>query len=180
MVIAVPRFKTYLHIAMALALLCGCQSPETKRKKALSTLRVHLAVNRETTERTEQVPIWREHPFMVNVQKSPFLTEANVTQAKVVEVVGGFALRLQFDHEGTLLLEQYSRGNPGAHFAIFSQFAGPPDEKLNKGRWLAAPGINRHIANGVLVFTPDATREETDQIASGLNNLAKKLEKTSE
>src|SRR5258708_14008927 len=180
MVIAVPRFKTYLQITMALALLCGCQSPETTRKKALSTLRVHLAVDREDDDRNEQVAIWREDPFMVNVQKTPFLTEASVTEAKVVEVVGGFALRLQFDHEGTLLLEQYSRGNPGAHFAIFSQFASPPEEKLNKGRWLTAPGINRHIANGVLVFTPDATREETDQIASALNNLAKKLEKTSE
>jgi len=180
MVIAGPRFKTYLHITMALALLCGCQSPETKRKKQFSTLHVHLEVSRETTERTELVPIWREHPFMVNVQKSPFLTEANVTQAKVIEVVGGFALRLQFDHEGTLLLEQYSSGNLCKHFAIFSQFASPPDEKLNKGRWLAAPSINKHIANGVLVFTPDATREETDQIALGLNNLAKKLKKTSE
>src|SRR3954453_7725931 len=134
MVTAVRRFKTYLHITMALALLCGCQSPETKRKKALSTVRVHLAVKQETTDRTEQVPIWRENPFIVNVQKSPFLTEAYVIEAKVVEVVGGFALRLQFDHEGTMLLEQYSRGNPGGHFAIFSQFASPPDEKLNKGR----------------------------------------------
>src|SRR5437879_13024044 len=100
MVIAVPRFKTYLHIAMALALLCGCQRPETKRKKALSTLRVHLAVNREPTDRTEQVPMWREHPFMVNVQRTPFLTEANVTEAQAVEVLGGFAVRLHFDHEG--------------------------------------------------------------------------------
>ena len=172
------RFNTYL--LLALALVCGCQSPETKRKKQFSTLRVHLEVNRDATDRNELAPISRANPVMVNVQKSPFLTEANVTQAKVVEVVGGFALRLQFDHEGTLLLEQYSRGNPGAHFAIFSQFAGPPDEKLNKGRWLAAPSINRHIANGVLVFTPDATREETDQIALGLNNLAKKLKKTPE
>ena len=84
MVIAVPRFKTYLLMAMALALLCGCQSPETKRKKALCTLRVHLAVNRETTDRTEQAPIWREHPFMVNVQKSPFLTTSTAPQKSAV------------------------------------------------------------------------------------------------
>jgi hypothetical protein len=177
MVIVGSRFKLYLLTLIALALLPGCQTPEAKRKKQYSTLRIHLESKTDTTDRTEQAPIWREHPFTVNVQKVPFLTEANVTQAGVVEVVGGFSLRIQFDHEGALLLEQYSMLNPGKHFAIFSQFVSAPDEKLNNGRWLAAPSITKHITNGVLVFTPDATREESDQIVLGLNNLAKKLEK---
>ena len=45
---------------------------------------------------------------------------------------------------------------------------------MAEGRWLAAPRINKRIADGVLVFTPDATREEAEQIALGLNNLAQK------
>jgi preprotein translocase subunit SecD len=180
MVIVRSPFKLYLLTMIALALLSACQSPETKRQKQFSTLRIHLESKTETTDRTQQAPIWREHPFTVNVQKVPFLTEANVAQASVIEVVGGFAVRIQFDHEGSLLLEQYSMLNPGKHFAIFSQSASPPDEKLNNGRWLAAPSISKHITNGVLVFTPDATREESDQIVLGLNNLAKRLEKAPE
>jgi preprotein translocase subunit SecD len=110
------------------------------------------------------------------VQKSPVLDERYVKEAKVVDVRGGFALQFQLDRQGTWLLEQISAQNPGRHLAIFSQFAEPPKEPLNKGRWLAAPSINYRISNGVLVFTPDATREEAEQIVIGLNNVAKKLQ----
>ena len=48
--------------------------------------------------------------------------------------------------------------------------------QLNAGRWLAAPLVQTHITDGLLVFTPDATREEADQIAAGLNTVAKKLQ----
>ena len=174
------RFNTYLCLAAAMAMVCGCQSLETKRKKQFSTLRVHLEANRDTADRNQVVSISRANPVSVNVQKSPFLTEGDVKEAKVVEAVGGFALRLQCDRRGSWLLEQYSTDNLGKHFAIFSQFASPPEGKLNQGRWLAAPRINQRVTNGVLSFTPDATREETEQIALGLNNVAKKLKPAAE
>ena len=96
-------------------------------------------------------------------------------QAKVIDVPGGYELSVQFDTEGAWLLEQYAAASRGQHIAIFSQFADPPDYKLNKGRWLAAPKITAHISNGWLIFVPDATREEAERIATGLNNVAKKL-----
>jgi len=43
------------------------------------------------------------------------------------------------------------------------------------GRWLAAPLINRRMADGMITFTPDASREETEKFVEGLNNSAKKL-----
>jgi hypothetical protein len=39
--------------------------------------------------------------------------------------------------------------------------------------------IARRLTDGVLVFTPNATREEADEIALGLNNVAKKVKKQS-
>ena len=74
-------------------------------------------------------------------------------------------MSIQFDHQGTLLLEQYSTLNRGRKFAIFTQFG----DKLKESRWLAAPIISRRITDGLLMFTPDATREEAEQIARGLN-----------
>ena len=44
-----------------------------------------------------------------------------------------------------------------------------------EARWLAAPRISQRIKDGVLVFTPDATREEAERIVRGLNNVAIKL-----
>ena len=176
MVIAAKGFNTYLLFFMALLLASGCQTPEKKASKRLTVLNVHLE-SRDLPENETQISVSREHPFLLSVQKEPFITQNDVEQAKVVDVVGGFAISIKFDRRSSWLLEQYSSGNFGKHFAIFSQFVMPPDEKLNKGRWLAAPRINRRISNGVLVFTPDATREEAEQIVSGLNNLAKKLKK---
>ena len=74
-----------------------------------------------------------------------------------------------------MLLEQYTSANPGKHMAIFSQFHRAGTEDQNESRWLAGPRITGRISNGVLIFTPDATLEETQLIALGLNNMSKKL-----
>jgi preprotein translocase subunit SecD len=165
------QFNTYLLVALAAALACGCQSSGDKQsKKLLSRLRLHLEMGSNQTKEGESIPVYREKPIWVNVQKTPFLTEANVTGASVVDEVGGYSLRIQFDQDGGVLLEECTTRNRGRRIAIFSQFA----EELKDYRWLAAPVINRRITDGVLVFTPDATREEADEVAVGLNNVAKK------
>jgi hypothetical protein len=107
------------------------------------------------------------------VQNEPFLTEVQVASAKVVDVLGGFDLQIQLNHQGTLLLQQYSADNRGRHYAIFTQFG----EKGKESRWLAAPEFSMLISDGLIQFTPDASREEADEIAIGLNNAAKKNEK---
>jgi preprotein translocase subunit SecD len=187
------RFNIYLSLAVSLILLCGCQSPEHKRHKAFSTLSIHLETGASGMG-TEVVPIYRQNPLSLTVEKQPFLTAGNVVDAKVLNAMGGFVLRLQFDHDGKLLLEEYTGANLGRHMAIFCQFANVTEAseaaseskpwdmraRLNKGRWLAAPRINQRISDGVLTFTPDATREEAEQIATGLNNVAKKAGKKGE
>lgn len=172
--IAWIRFNIILVVLGLVALLSGCST--TNDTKTLSTLRVHLEVNRDATDRNKGVPIYREKPFMVNVDNTPFLTEANVSEAKVIDTVGGYALQIQFERRGTWLLESVSTANKGKRFAIFSQWPNPADKKNPLSRWLAAPVISQRIADGMLVFTPDASREECSQIAAGLNKLAKKLE----
>jgi preprotein translocase subunit SecD len=174
MMIRLERFNTNLWWALAavIALGCGCSSTGDKQsKKALSTMRFHLEATRGGSTETEPVPIFREKPIWVNVEKSAFLTEANVSSASVVDVVGGFALRIQFDQPGTILLETCTAANHGQKMAIFSQFG----EGIKDYRWLAAPVITHRISDGVLIFTPDATREEAQEIALGLNNVSKKV-----
>src|ERR1035441_788734 len=107
-------FNIYLGLVLAAAALCGCStSSKNKGKKQLCTLRLHLEASRDSTAFNEVVPIYREHPVMINVEKIPFLNESNVAGAKVVDEVGGFALRIQFNHAGTALLEECSAGNRG-------------------------------------------------------------------
>jgi len=169
------RFNIYLALFLAACFALGCKTEEGKRKKQLAIIQLLVEMNPDPMGRTQEIKVYREHPVTFTVSRAPFLSEANLKQAQVVEVVGGFALRLDFDHEGGWLLEQYTSGNRGKHIAVFGQWDEQPDAKLNPGRWLAAPLIQNHIADGVFIFTPDATRQEIDNLVLGLNNVAKKL-----
>jgi len=169
----IRRLPFNLYLCVVLAVFVGCQTAERKRKHQPSTLRIHIEVHPDGTNMSEPVPIFRERPVMVNVDKIPALTEMNVTEAKVVDAVGGFAIRLQFDRRGTWLLEQRSVGSRSQRFAIYCQW-GPG---LSERRWLAAPIVGRRISDGVFLFTPDATRAEAEEIVLGLNNIAREVKK---
>jgi preprotein translocase subunit SecD len=174
MMIRLQRFNTYLLVTAAVAAVavCGCQSTDQKLPKSLlSTLRLHLQASFDGSKTNESVPVYREKPVWVTVEQMPFVTEANVSSASVVDGVGGYVLRIQFDHDGTILLEECTAANRGRKMAIFSQFG----KEIKDYRWLAAPMINHRITDGILVFTPDATREEAEEIALGLNNVSKKV-----
>ena len=101
-----------------------------------------------------------------------------MSDARVVDVVGGFALRIAFGRRGGYLLEQATGSNRGKHYVVFSQFPSLQDPKVNQSRWLAAPLIGARLSDGALFFTPDASREEACQIARGLNNVAKENHNT--
>ena len=167
------RFNTYLALALVTVVMCSCQTPERSREKEASTLRLHLEVNPDGTERNMPVPVYREKPVMINVDKMAFLDESSVVEGKIVDTLGGFAIQIQFDRCGSWLLEQYSTARKGKRFAIFSHFGDTPEH----ARWLAAPLVDKRITNGLFVFTPDATRQETERIVRGLNNVAREVKK---
>jgi preprotein translocase subunit SecD len=175
-------FNIYLFLSLTALLFSACQtekqttdktSPKKPNdKKLAAVLRLHLETRADSSPHKETVSILRDNPVQVTIQKSPFLNEANVAAAKVVDAIGGFAISLKFDRRGRWLLEQYSSANSGRRFAIYVQFG----EKMKESRWLAAPLIQRRISDGVLTFTPDATHEEAEQIVKGLTNVAKKVQ----
>ena len=144
-----------------------------RQKGPVGALRVHIQVNPDSLGTSQTISVLRSDPVLVTISNNPILTEANIVAAKVIDAPGGFAIEIQFDENGTWLLEQYSAANPGGHFAIFGQWG----DKLANGRWLAAPLITHRIANGVLAFTPDMSRAEADQLVLGLNNVAAKIRK---
>lgn len=171
MVIRPSRFNIYLLLCSVLVTLTGCQTTESKRLHQLATVRLHLESNVEVANHTEVVSICRAAPMAVNVIKTPFLNESVLASASIIEEHGGFALKLEFNKLGQTILEQYSAVNPNRRFAIRSQFGVEPNVV---DRWLAAPRIPRRIKDGVLIFTPDATLAEAEQIVLGLNNHAEK------
>ena len=169
------RFNIYLSVDMVFVLVNGCKTDE--KDKQLSTLRVHIeAGNVGDPSLLRTITMVRSNPVLITIARDPVLTEANVLAAKVVDNQGGFAIEVQFDENGSWLLEQYSSANPGRHFVIFSLWGDTPAQS----RWLAAPLIAHRIGNGRLVFTPDASREEAEKVALGLNNAAKKFKGAAE
>jgi preprotein translocase subunit SecD len=161
------RFNNYL-LCGAVLLGAGCASSGPKRTaKEAGSLSLFLETNPDNTGRTAVVQVVRAAPVLISIDRSPFLDERNLVQAAVVDAVGGFALQVKFDMHGTLVLDTVTAANKGKRMAIFSMFT--------EGRWLGAPRISTRISDGVLTFTPDATREEAEEIARRLNNVAEAL-----
>jgi preprotein translocase subunit SecD len=158
-------------LVLGILFLTGCETTASSRKgkKEVSTFRVHLETHKDTGDRTRQILFPREQPATLTIEVQPILTEANVAQASVTEGPDGFSLRVQLDRRGVWLLENYSATRIGRRLVIFSDFG--------RERWLAAPVISRRVPDGVLVFTPDATLEEAQRIARGLNYVAAKIRK---
>ncbi len=151
--------------AFIVLLFSGCASKPGKEE--YSALRLYVSVNPDRTGRFQMVSIYRRSPIRLAVSSAPFLDEGYVQEAKVVEAPGGFRLWIQYDRRGAGLLENMTHRFRNRHLAVYGAFP--------EGRWLAAPAIENPIRNGVLVFTPDATREEAKRIAQGLNRLAAKI-----
>lgn len=165
------RINTYLLAAAAAVAAfawlsgAGCSTAQ-KEKMEEASLRLHMQANpdRSAQGNTTNAIIGRVTPFEVTIERLPFLTEFNIERADVADSVAGFSIAVQFTPEGTITLEQYTTAYKGQKMVIGAEFG--------QTRWLAAPVIRQRIADGKLVFTPDATREEAERIVRGLNRVA--------
>lgn len=168
------RYNIYFLVAAALFMGCKSDSPEKtekkKQDKEFSTIRLHMEVNPDGTDRTTTVTVYRANPMLVGMWREAFLDESYLEEATVVEDPGGYSIRLKFDYpRGARFLEMATTSYKGQRIIVESAFP--------EFRCLAAPVITRRIVDGVFEFTPDASREETERIVRGLNNLVKKMKK---
>ena len=160
------RFNLYL---LLLLVACGCSLFHKKKVEKVAAIRIHVEVPVSVPGKSQPIQVLRSQPVVVIVGDEPVLTERNLIAATLLETPGGFAIRMKFDETGSWMLEQATAGNPGKHLVIFAQWG----VTISEGRWLAAPLISRRIPDGMLTFTPDATREEALKLVEGLNHTAK-------
>lgn len=157
-------------ISVLASVVAGCSTSEAgkDRKNKGATLRLHFESVESGSGRTQEISVPRSRPQTVRVTRAPFLDEGYVVGASVLrQADGGHTLAIRFDDQGSFRLQQYTTAHKGYLLVVGSQF---PEH-----RWLAAIKIREPIENGVLMFVPDATAEEAQGIADGLNALAKKL-----
>jgi hypothetical protein len=148
----------------------GCKSnAERQREREISTLKLHLETPADGSPFTMTAKVLRENPVLVSIAGTPFLDETSLERATVVATAGGHAIQLQYDRHGTLVLESVTSNSRGRRIAILATFP--------ESRWLAAPKFSQRLTTGVLTFTPDASREESERIVRGLNRVAQKLKK---
>jgi hypothetical protein len=122
------RFNIYFALA-AVFLAAGCSSIRnvTKSKKEQTTIRLYLESSRADSGSIGKVLVTRKKdPFMV--EREPFLTEADVIKAVLVDDPGGdgsYSIQVAFNDHGTLLLDMITTGSKGKHIIVFSQFPIP-------------------------------------------------------
>ncbi len=181
------RFNSYLLAAVLIG-IAGCATPKDesepksktkakgKGKTSLDDLRalmrLHVQVNSDGTSFTVPATVYRENPVTLTVMATPVIMEANLVKADLIEDTGGFAIRVLFDRQGALLLENATTSYRGSRLVVYGRW-GTDKDALE--RWLGAVFIADRITDGAFTFTPDASREETEAIVRGLNNVAGKL-----
>lgn len=169
--------NSFFLALLALGLLAGCATtPEQQRakeeKQDLSVFRLHREVREEGLgAKTVELP--RRNPMKVAIEKEAFLDERDVIRADVIEVPGGFAIRVECTSHGRMALEMATVTRVGQRILAYGQWTA--GEKETVSRWLAAPLVKRASREGILVFTPDCDREEAVRFVRGLNNVAVKL-----
>jgi hypothetical protein len=168
------RFNHFLVVGLLCVLAWGCNSPgagggkkEQGRKSDATSLAVFQEASADGRGGGTPVPISREQRVPVYIERAPILDDGVVQEAAVVEVYDGFAIQVRFTFHGTLALQAATATKRGSRLAIWARWT--------EERWLAAPLIARTIDDGILTFTPDATRQEAERIVRGLNNMAEKL-----
>jgi preprotein translocase subunit SecD len=169
----IGRFNLYLLASIAAALAaCQTTGPGSVQsgKTDLATVRIHLETHADPIAGTsKQITVGREQPQALYVSGA-MLGEPNLASAQLWDGnEGEYAIHLQFDRDGARTLETLSMSYRGKRLAILSQFPEP--------RWIGTFRMDRRIADGTILFRPDATREEAQRIVSGLNKAVAKLKK---
>ncbi|MFM8471201.1 MAG: hypothetical protein ACKODH_14780 [Limisphaerales bacterium] len=168
------RFNFYLSAVVA-AWLTACETTgpgsTQPRGSDLSTIRLHLETHPDPiTGTSRQITVGREQPQSLYVSGGAMLGEPNLAAAQLWDGnEGQYAIHLQFDRDGARTLETLSMSYRGKRLAIMSQFPEP--------RWIVTFRMERRIADGTILFRPDATREEALRIVAGLNKAVAKLKK---
>lgn len=136
---------------------------KAKKPKPLKFIRVHVEARHDLPERSLTAQIGKDSTRMkINVEKLPILNETHVEAVALLEQIGGFQIRIKFNSIGAKILESYTAAAVGRHLAIVIDV----DEEA---KWIALPLIRTRIGDGVLAFSPDASREIADRLVTGLN-----------
>jgi hypothetical protein len=158
-------FNIYFTVVL-LFVVAGCRSSgRAKDEKKMSAMHLFLETAEDGSPGNGRVLVTRQK-IPMTIQREPFVTELDVAHASLIDDTGGFSIMVAFNEHGTLALDMATVGSKGRHIAVRTQY---PDFT----RWVAAPMITGRIANGVLQFSPDTTREEAVRIVAGLNKVAK-------
>ncbi len=167
-----PLSRFNIILALLLFLPAGCKTSEEKKKaKEATFLRFHLETNVDGTSHNSPVPIYRANPMLVGVERNAVLDEDFMDKVElvVVDEFGNHAIKIIFNETGKRRLDYVTSSYKGRRLAVQARWT--------ESRWLAAPLITKRITDGVFIFTPDATREESERIVAGLNNVIAKLKK---
>lgn len=173
MMVPGSRFNINLVLLVLLAVFgTACKTSEEKEKSNQATfLRFHLETNPIGPRHSMPGLVYRNNPMEIYMERDAVLDEGFMLKAEMVDAdeFGNHAIKIIFDETGTQRLDYLTTSYRGRRLVVNCRWT--------ENRLLGAPLITRRITDGVFVFTPDASREETERIVAGLNNVIAKLKK---
>jgi hypothetical protein len=160
---------------LLLSFVLGCRSIEERRRDRI--LYTELSFHEQaplSSPDTNKVLMAEVAGMKFPMRATPFLSEASLVEAAIIDSPGGgYSLRLKFNDHGRLVVDSFTASNRGRRVGVHVRYGVRKETEVPlKQKWLAAPRISRNLIDGVIVFTPDTTREELDVIVQGLVNAA--------
>ena len=146
--------RRVIRCILALALLCAC-GYTTSLSAQTTKLEVRLAEEWPGAGLVEaQVPNSGRHIYLY---QSPVVTNADVNDARVLPAGTGFNVAVTFTPQGAEKIATATQAHVGRPLAI-----------LLNGKVIAAPTLRDPIRQDALL-TGDWTKQQADEIATGLN-----------
>lgn len=121
-------FNIYFAL-LGLVLAGGCEMFKEAKEQVIpnkiqSTIRLYME-GQKADKTTAGTVFVTSNRFPYTIERDPFLTEADLSKASIVNDTGGeggYSIQLVFNDHGTLLLDMYTADNKGRHIIVFSQF----------------------------------------------------------
>src|ERR1041384_92015 len=91
----------FLYFAVVV-LIAGCAiSEESKRRKEISNLRIHVEADPGSADRTSAISVHRTAPILLNIDREAVLDESEVSAAAIIGQPGElFSVEIQFTRRG--------------------------------------------------------------------------------
>ncbi len=155
-------------LLIAILFGAGCQTSKRVKAEDATHIFIFMETHSGLGEMARKVDIDGPNGGTMYIGASPVLNDVHIEEASAHDTAdGSVAIQLQLNRQGKRILENMSGAYRGKRLAVSASFP--------ELRWLCCVRMDKLMSDGHLTFFPNASPEECDRIAKGMNLVIAEL-----